>query len=116
MPESSAAHAMTAELPLPREGGGWSPPGQRDRDRSLHFGASLVESALLAWADQDDGCLAVLDARVDGQPPVIRWVNRTGAQLFGYAAEELVGETLSRLLRSPFAAAPAVSPPEGAAA
>ena len=63
-----------------------------------------LEPALLTWADQDDGCLALLDGPADGEQ-VVRWVSRSGAQLFGYAPEEVVGETLTRLLRSPFAAA-----------
>jgi diguanylate cyclase (GGDEF)-like protein/PAS domain S-box-containing protein len=65
-----------------------------------------LEPALLTWADQDDGCLALLECPPDrdGQV-VVRWVSRSGAQMLGYAVEELLGESLERLLRSPFAAA-----------
>jgi diguanylate cyclase (GGDEF)-like protein/PAS domain S-box-containing protein len=61
-----------------------------------------LSSALLSWADQDDACLVLLEA-VDDREPCVRWVSRQGAQLLGYASEELLEERLSRLLRSPFA-------------
>ncbi len=106
MPERVATYASAAGLPLPRTGGGWSPPAQPPRERGLVSVPASVDAALLTWADQDDGCLVILDARPRAEP-VIRWVNRTGARLFGYVPEELVGQTLARLLRSPFAAAAA---------
>ena len=105
MPENGAARtAARPVLPVPRERGGWSPPGRRTADELSSMGLTDLEPALLTWADQDEGCLVLLDGDADGEL-IVRWVNRNGAQLFGYAAEEMLGETLARVLRSPFAAA-----------
>ena len=107
MPERSAARpgVGTAAVPAPRDRAGWSPPGLRRSDVDGPPVVQELEPALLTWADQDEGCLALLDG--DPESPVVRWVSRCGAQVFGYAVEEVVGERLSRLLRSPFAAAQA---------
>ena len=66
--------------------------------------AGRVSSALLAWAEADDGALLLLDRGPAGRT-ALRWVNVAGARLLGYDAEELVGQPLERILRSPFSAA-----------
>jgi diguanylate cyclase (GGDEF)-like protein/PAS domain S-box-containing protein len=109
MPELSTSHPAARPGPL-------SLPRARSAAASAHVDPvqpaaavpSSLSSALLSWADQDDGCLVLLDA-VDDREPRVRWVSRQGAQLLGYAPEELLGERLSRLLRSPFASS---LPPE----
>ena len=107
MPELGAARAVV--LPLPRETGGWRLP--YDEAPPARPVDAAEDSALLTWADQDEGCLALLEAPPHGEP-TLTWVSRTGATLFGYAPEELIGETLTRLLRSPFAAAQQAGPDE----
>ena len=97
-------------MPVPRDRTGWSPPTRLPHETSP-LSRSDLEPALLTWADHDDGCLALLEGEADGVL-VVRWVSRGGAQLFGYVPEEVVGETLERLLRSPFAAAQADGVPD----
>jgi diguanylate cyclase (GGDEF)-like protein/PAS domain S-box-containing protein len=103
MPDRRAVPAprRTAVLPLPRQDSAWTPRNTGDIRVSPPPG--LLEAGLLTWADQDDRCLALLEDAGDAEPRVT-WVNRMGAQLFGYASEELLGQPLERLLRSPFAA------------
>jgi diguanylate cyclase (GGDEF)-like protein/PAS domain S-box-containing protein len=106
MPNHSAAQ-LAESAPLiaaPRSPSSWRRPVTHDRGASTSVDRGAVASALLSWAEQDDGCLVFLHGRPTGEPQV-SWVNRGGAQLLGYEPEELVGESLSRLLRSPFAAA-----------
>jgi diguanylate cyclase (GGDEF)-like protein/PAS domain S-box-containing protein len=62
-----------------------------------------LQAALLTWAEADDGAIVLLDASPTG-PPTVRWANAAAARLLGYAEQEMVGEHLDRLLRSPFAA------------
>ncbi len=73
------------------------------QDEDEHAGR--VSSALLAWAEADDGALLLLD-RGPGGRTALRWVNVAGARLLGYAPEELVGQPLERVLRSPFSGPP----------
>jgi diguanylate cyclase (GGDEF)-like protein/PAS domain S-box-containing protein len=104
MPDRRAVPAprRAAVLPLPRQDSAWTP--RNSGDIRVSPPRCLLESGLLTWADQDDGCLALLEDG-GGADPRVTWVNRMGAQLLGYAPEELLGQPLERLLRSPFAAA-----------
>jgi diguanylate cyclase (GGDEF)-like protein/PAS domain S-box-containing protein len=104
MPDRRAVPAArpTTVLPSPRQDPGWRPRAAGVLSHSQPL--DVLQAGLLTWADQDDGCLALLEGRID-QDPQVSWVNRRGAQLFGYAPEELLGQPLERLLRSPFAAA-----------
>ena len=101
MPERrrSSAPAQVA-LPPPRSAPGWAPA----RAGEVVAPPEVLAAGLLTWADQDDGFLALLDVSRDGRPQV-QWVNRAGADLLGYAADELRGQSLERLLRSPFSIA-----------
>jgi diguanylate cyclase (GGDEF)-like protein/PAS domain S-box-containing protein len=111
MPDRSALQ-LTADRSVgaaARFPSSWRPPVPRDGGASSDLDA--VASALLTWAEHDDGCLVLLHAGPTGEPEV-SWVNRGGAQLLGYEPEELFGESLARLLRSPFAAVRAQTPEE----
>ena len=107
MPERNAA---------PIAIGAWTPPMPRpaasaartSSSANLPGGADALTRGLLLWAEQDDGGIVLLEGSRD--EPRVTWVNRGGAEMLGYLPEELVGETLTRLLRSPFAAAQAEGP------
>jgi diguanylate cyclase (GGDEF)-like protein/PAS domain S-box-containing protein len=105
MPKRSAArvaaHPRPLPMPRPREGPAPAAPSGPNHDSEPPV--ARVPPELLSWAEQDDGCMVLLDG--SGGEPRVRWVNRGGAQMLGYVPAELVGETLTRLLRSPFAAA-----------
>lgn len=110
MPELDASPARARQRPLhlPQARSAAAAPSPLGSAESATAVPSSLSSALLSWADQDDGCLVLLEA-VDEREPCVRWVSRQGAQLLGYAPEELLGERLSRLLCSPFAS---TLPPE----
>ena len=115
MPGSSAARArltvLAARPPAqaPGQSGALAPglgPARADSVGDLQH----RQGALLAWAEADDGAMVLLDASRTGLPTV-QWVNAAAARLLGCAEQEMVGETLDRLLRSPFAApAPSAEP------
>jgi diguanylate cyclase (GGDEF)-like protein/PAS domain S-box-containing protein len=97
----AAARARPLPMPRPREGRAAAAPSASSHDTDPPV--VCVPPELLTWAERDDGCMVLLDS--SGGEPRVRWVNRGGAQMLGYVPVELVGETLTRLLRSPFAAA-----------
>ena len=97
---SSAPTRAAVPVPLPRSAAAWVPAQGGEAGAS----PDVLAAGLLTWADQDDGFLALLDLSRDGQPQV-QWVNRAGADLLGYTADELPGQSLERLLRSPFSPA-----------
>jgi diguanylate cyclase (GGDEF)-like protein/PAS domain S-box-containing protein len=92
-------------VPAPRGPGGLAAVP----DDGLHTGV-VPDGLFSTWAELDDEALVVV-ADVAGELRLV-WANRGCAQTFGYAEAELVGGPLLRLLRSPFAPAPAPDLPD----
>ena len=105
MPAHDARRRRLAVLPAVPDDGGWSPAVTPLGTGVEPAMTEDVSSALLAWAEADTGALLLLRDGVEHETAV-RWINGAGARLLGYAAEEVLGESLDRLLRSPFSAAP----------
>jgi PAS domain S-box-containing protein len=103
MPADDALHRRLS-LAAQAQDSGWS-PAARVPTVVPPAAPARVAVALLAWAEVDDGALLLLDRGPAGRTTV-RWVNRAGAGMLGYAPEELHGQPLERALRSPFSAAP----------
>jgi diguanylate cyclase (GGDEF)-like protein/PAS domain S-box-containing protein len=103
MPADDALHRRLS-LAAQAQDSGWS-PAARVPTVVPPAVPERVAVALLAWAEVDDGALLLLDRGPAGRTTV-RWVNRAGAGMLGYAPEELHGQPLERALRSPFSAAP----------
>jgi diguanylate cyclase (GGDEF)-like protein/PAS domain S-box-containing protein len=104
MPSHDASRRRLS-LAAQAERSGWSPAAGVPASGPVAL-PERVSAALLAWAEVDDGALLLLDRGPAGRTAV-RWVNAAGARLLGYAAEEVLGEPLERVLRSPFSGAPA---------
>ncbi|MDP9465824.1 MAG: PAS domain-containing protein, partial [Actinomycetota bacterium] len=109
MPAHDASRRQLS-LAAPAEDSGWSPAAGVPTSTPAPVPERLT-SALLAWAEADDGGLLLLDRGPAGRTAV-RWVNVAGARLLGYAPEEVLGEPLERVLRSPFSAVPTQDAPQ----